>query len=122
MSSIKSEIRHFHVVVVQKRVMQVQSCCFAYKTYCFLRSRCRPRWILNSLLTLVDVACEQALPTYSKGNEPRENARGSGEATMGHQTTPLLALASPFASSSRVTSCDSPIWRACSQAIVEGIL
>ena len=35
MSSIKSEIRHFHVVVVQKRVMQVQSCCFAYKTYCF---------------------------------------------------------------------------------------
>ena len=34
MSSIKSEIRHFHVVVVQKRVMQVQS-CFAYKTYCF---------------------------------------------------------------------------------------
>ena len=35
MSSIKSEIRHFHVVVVQKRVMHVQSCCFAYKTYCF---------------------------------------------------------------------------------------
>ena len=36
-------IRHFHVVVVQKRernvhvrVMHVQSCCFAYKTYCFL--------------------------------------------------------------------------------------
>ena len=35
-------IRHFHVVVVQKRrrivqksVMHVQSCCFAYLTYCF---------------------------------------------------------------------------------------
>ena len=40
--SIKREIRHFHVVVVQKRerniqksVMHVQSCCFAYQTYCF---------------------------------------------------------------------------------------
>ena len=41
-SSIKREIMHFHVVVVQngqrnvqKSVMHVQSCCFAYKTYCF---------------------------------------------------------------------------------------
>ena len=57
-SSIKHEIRHFHVVVVQKRernvqksVMHVQSCCFAYKTYCFLTSRgCPHRWILKSLL------------------------------------------------------------------------
>ena len=39
---IKREIRHFHVVVVQKRerniqksVMHEQSCCFAYQTYCF---------------------------------------------------------------------------------------
>ena len=39
---IKREIRRFHVVVVQKRerniqksVMHVQSCCFAYQTYCF---------------------------------------------------------------------------------------
>ena len=39
---IGRQIRHFHVVVVQKRernvqksVMHVQSCCFAYKTYCF---------------------------------------------------------------------------------------
>ena len=38
-SSIKSEIRQFHVVVVQKRqrnvsksAMHVQSCCFAYRT------------------------------------------------------------------------------------------
>ena len=31
--------------------MHVQSCCFAYKTYCFLRSRCRPRfWIVKSLI------------------------------------------------------------------------
>ena len=42
MSFIKREIRHFHVVVIQKRaknvqksVMHVQSCGFAYKTYCF---------------------------------------------------------------------------------------
>ena len=41
-SPIEREIRHFHVVVVQKRakkctksVMHVQRCCFAYKTYCF---------------------------------------------------------------------------------------
>ena len=39
---MKREIKHFHVVVVQKRegnvqksVMHMQSCCFAYKTYCF---------------------------------------------------------------------------------------
>ena len=38
---MKREIRHFHVVIVQKRqgnvqksVMHVQSCCFAYLTYC----------------------------------------------------------------------------------------
>ena len=41
-SSIKHKSKHFHVVVVQKRernvqksVMHVQSCCFAYKTYFF---------------------------------------------------------------------------------------
>ena len=40
-SSIKHEIRYFQVVVlqkqqrnVQKSVMHVQSCCFAYQTYC----------------------------------------------------------------------------------------
>ena len=39
-SSTKREIRHFHVVVVQRRltnvqksVMYVQSCCFANKSY-----------------------------------------------------------------------------------------
>ena len=37
MFSIKREIRHFHVVVVQKREKKFTSkcCCFAYKTYCF---------------------------------------------------------------------------------------
>ena len=42
-------MRHFDVLVVQKRqrnvqksVMHVQSCCFAYYTYCSFRSsRCR---------------------------------------------------------------------------------
>ena len=36
------EIRYFHVIVVQTwnrnvqiSVIHVQSCCFAYKTYCF---------------------------------------------------------------------------------------
>ena len=40
---MKQEIKHFHVVVVQRRernvqksVMHVRSCRFAYKTYCFL--------------------------------------------------------------------------------------
>ena len=58
-SSIKREIRHFHVVVVQKRernvqksVMHLRSCCFANQTNCFFwRSRCRPRrWILKWLM------------------------------------------------------------------------
>ena len=40
--SLKREIRHFNVVVVQRRqrnlqksVMHVQSCCFALSSYCF---------------------------------------------------------------------------------------
>jgi len=50
-SSTKREIRHFHDVVVQrpqrnvqKSVMRVQSCCFAYLILLlFCRSRCRRR-------------------------------------------------------------------------------
>ena len=41
-SSTNREIRHFHVLVVQRRqrniqksVMHVQSCCFANQTHCF---------------------------------------------------------------------------------------
>ena len=52
-SSTKREIRHFHVVVVQRRlrnvqksVMHVQSCCFANLNlllFCLSRCRCRRR-------------------------------------------------------------------------------
>ena len=42
-SSTKREIRHFHVLVVQRRqrniqksVMHVQSCCFAYRFFAVL--------------------------------------------------------------------------------------
>ena len=56
-SSTKREIRQFHVVVVQRRqrnvqksVMHLQSCCFAYlNLFFFCRSRCRRRCV-NSLL------------------------------------------------------------------------
>ena len=55
-SSIKREIRKFHVVVVQRKqpnvqksVMNVQSCCFALSSYCFFLLS-RRRFILNFLL------------------------------------------------------------------------
>ena len=60
-SSIKREIRHFHVVVMQwwqrnveKSVMHVKSCCFAnFHLLLFWRSRCRRcRRMLRSLLSL----------------------------------------------------------------------
>ena len=56
-SSTKREIRHFHV---QKSVMHVQSCCFAYlNLLLFCRSRCRHRrCCLSSLIFLDrDVKC-----------------------------------------------------------------
>ena len=66
-SSTKREIRHFHVVVVQRRqrnvqksVMHVQSLCFAYlHLLLFCRSRCRHRRrCLSSLMFLDrDVKC-----------------------------------------------------------------
>ena len=55
-SSIKREIRHFHIVVVQKRERNIQKKCdarakllFCFSNLLFLwRSRCRPRrWILD---------------------------------------------------------------------------
>ena len=58
-SSTKREIRQFHVVVVQQRqrnvqksVMHVQSCCFAYlNVLLFCRSCCRlRRRCVNSLI------------------------------------------------------------------------
>ena len=55
MSSRKREIRHFHVVIVQrrernlqKRMMHVQSCCFAYLILLlFCRPRCRRRRLVD---------------------------------------------------------------------------
>ena len=60
-ASSKREIRHFHVVVLQRRqrnvqksVMPMQSCCFAnLNLLLFCRSRCRRRRrCLSSLLSL----------------------------------------------------------------------
>ena len=56
-SSTQSEIRHFHVVVVQwrqrnvqKRVVHVQSCCFAKsKPLLFCRSRCLSYLLFTSV-------------------------------------------------------------------------
>ena len=75
MSSIKREIRHFHVVVVQKRerkvlkrVMHVRGCCFAYMLF-FRRSRCRPRrWNLTSLIA----SFETLLCCYRESNKERQ--------------------------------------------------
>ena len=62
MSSIKREIGHFHVEVVQKRAKKCTKkawrakLLFCYKNllFFFWRSRCRPRlWILKSLMTRV---------------------------------------------------------------------
>ena len=71
-SSTKREIRHFHVVVeqrrqrnVQKSVMYVQSCCqFAYLTYCFFFL---PFWLPSpsSLLELKNN--ETKTPCYTTG-------------------------------------------------------
>ena len=63
-SSTEREIRHFHVVIVQRRqrnvqksVMHVQSCCFAsLNLLLFCRSRCRRRrrrCCLSSLMLTV---------------------------------------------------------------------
>ena len=63
MSSIKREIRHFHVVVVQKRAEKFtkKHDARAKLLFCvenllfFLRSGCRPRrWILKSLILTGD--------------------------------------------------------------------
>ena len=64
-SSTKREIRHFHVVVVQRRqrnvqksVMHVQSCCFACLNlllFCRFRCRRRPRCV-NSVITTMAIS------------------------------------------------------------------
>ena len=84
-SSIKYEIKKFHVVVAQRRqrngqksVMHEQSCCFAHLNYCFFfgRSRCRYNRRCTSPLLLL-------LPT----SPPREDAR----LTRWHYTTNIEA-------------------------------
>ena len=69
-SSTKREIRHFHVVVVQRRkrnvqrsVMHVQSCCFAcLNPLLFCRSRCRRRHrSVNSLFSSKQCEMKQFL-------------------------------------------------------------
>ena len=72
LSSTKSEIRHFHVVVVmqwqlrnvQKSIMQVQSCCFAILTlllFCCSRYCCC-RCCLSSLVILMRQCQARKLP------------------------------------------------------------
>ena len=81
LSSTKSEIRHFHVVVVQRRqrnvkksVMHVQSCYFANQNLLVYsgRSRCRrSRLCLSSLLIKVDatVYFSATYPRYVSGGK-----------------------------------------------------
>ena len=65
---------------------------------------------------MIQVACQQAFHF-----EWRESARVGGEAARGGGKgelsflSPHLALVSPFARASRVTSLDSPKWRACAK-------
>ena len=75
-SSTEGEIRHFHVVVVQRRlrnvqksVMHVQSCCFAnIKLLLFCRSRClRRRRCFSSLIA------EQCVPSNETSGLCGEN-------------------------------------------------
>ena len=55
---------------VQTSVMYVQSCCFAFKTYCFfLRPRCRPRrWILKSLMSTDERRYKRRLTNFQLQN------------------------------------------------------
>ena len=83
-SSIKREIKQFHVVVVQrlqrngqKSVVHVQSCFFLYLNYCFFcRSRCRYRR-----------PCTRSLLLLLPKSPPSENARQ----TRWHYTTNIEA-------------------------------
>ena len=74
-SSTRREIRHFHVVVVQRRqrnvqksVMHVQSCCFANLNLLrFCRSRCRRRHRCLTSLKRREIEEREVsgkLPTY----------------------------------------------------------
>ena len=72
MSPLKREIRYLHVVVVQwrqrnveKRVMQVQNCCFAYLNLLLFRSCRSPSWVwsgwrLYTAAGLLAALCHQS--------------------------------------------------------------
>jgi len=77
-SSTKSEIRQFHVVVVQRRqrnvsknVMHRRSCCFACQNpFLFCRSRCpRRRRYVNSLF-VIGGGCPKWKPLDTGGSRP----------------------------------------------------
>ena len=98
MSSIKREIGHFHVEVVQKRAKKCTKkawrakLLFCYKNllFFFWRSRCRPRlWILKSLMTRVHArrplfgttAATATIKKWIRGFTPKLGEQGwrSGE-------------------------------------------
>ena len=74
-SSLKREAFSRRSCAKTGKEMYVQSCCFAYKIYCFLfvclfvfwRSRCRPRrWILKSLMTLLSTITVLFKTTFTR--------------------------------------------------------
>ena len=74
-SSIKREAFSRRSCAKTGKEMYVQSCCFAYKIYCFVlfvlfffwRSRCRPRrWILKSLMTLLSTTTVLFRTTFTR--------------------------------------------------------
>ena len=80
-SSIKRAIRKFHVLAVQwrqrnvpKSVMQVQSCCFGYKTYCFF-------WVFFDVLVAVAVALLKlpSIPEPAKFSPPVRLCSSTGK-------------------------------------------
>ena len=77
--SIKREIRHFHVVVVQKRpkkctksVMHVQSCCLFCKTYCFLTLSLPSASLDLKVAMVLNVYKVDFLNTFWKGIQERD--------------------------------------------------
>ena len=69
-SSVKREIRHVYVVVVQKwaekctkSMVYVQSCCFANKTYCFFEVLVTVR-VVGSVPIVYRQTCKFHLSCY----------------------------------------------------------
>ena len=90
MSSIKREIKHFHVEVVQKRernvqksVMHVRSCCFAYSTYCFFDVLVVVR-VIGSLKK-VPIECSHSRGQHLCKFKKRRKEFKSHRTGLGHQ-------------------------------------